>query len=186
MIFPKPKLKIIAISTIYYLLPTIFMGCGYTTRSLISSKYKTIYIDHFVNKIDIAKETESIRRYKLYRPLIEQDIRKKVIDRFNLDGNLRVAGEADADLILRCAVLDFRRDALRYIENDEVEEYRISITAQIELQDKDKNVLIKETNIIGDTTYFLSGPHAKAEPLAIDEAIEDLARRIVERVIEEW
>jgi len=186
MIYQRKKIQIISLSALYCLLSTIFMGCGYTTRSLISSKYKTIYVSHFVNKIDIAKETESIRRYKLYRPLLEQDIRRQVIDRFNLDGNLRIASKEEADLILNCSVLDFRRDALRYIENDEVEEYRISITAQIELQDKDKNIIIKQTNIIGDATYFLSGPHAKAEPLAIDEAIKDLARRIVERVVEEW
>jgi hypothetical protein len=162
------------------------ISCGYTTRSLVSSKYKTIYISHFINKIDIAKETESMRRYKLYRPLIEQDIRKQVIDRFNLDGNLKVVDREDADLILKGSVLDFHRDALRYKENDEVEEYRISITAQIELEDKDKNIIIKPTDIIGDATYFLTGPHAKAEPFAIDEAIKDLARRIVERVVEEW
>jgi len=185
MIYPRLKLKIISLSTIYYLLSTIFMGCGYTTRSLISSKYKNIYVEHFENKIDIAKETESIRRYKLYYPLLEQNIWKAVIDRFNLDGNLRVSPKESADLILKCSLLDFRRDALRYEDNDEVEEYRISITVELELKDKNDKVL-KKTNIVGDATYFLTGPHAKAEPLAIEDAIQDVSRRIVEQVVEIW
>ncbi|MCM8782825.1 MAG: LPS assembly lipoprotein LptE [Candidatus Omnitrophica bacterium] len=177
----KKNLLLLITLIIYF-----FLGCGYTTRSLVSSRYKTIYVGHFLNKIDITKETESIRRYKIYRPLIEQDIRRAVIERFNLDGNLKTETEDNANVILRGAVLDFRRDPLRYINNDEVEEYRISITAQIELEDKDKNLIIKKTNIIGDATYFLSGPHAKAEPLAIEEAIKDIARRIVEYVVGMW
>lgn len=181
-----PIFQPIILSTISYLLSTIFWGCGYTTRSLISKEYRTIYVAHFLNKIDIAKETDSIRRYRTYRPLIEQDIQRAVIARFNLDGNLKITNQKDADLILEGAVLDFRRDALRYIEDDEVEEYRISITAQIKLKDKDENKVIKEANLIGDTTYFLTGPHAKAEPLAIDDAVKDLARRIVEFVVEDW
>ncbi|MCM8792736.1 MAG: LPS assembly lipoprotein LptE [Candidatus Omnitrophica bacterium] len=180
-----PSISLFSIA-IYYLISTLFWGCGYTTHSLISSKYKTIYVSHFVNKIDIAKETESMRRYKVYYPLIEHDVRKAVIERFNLDGSLRISPEEHADLILKGTVLDFRRDALRYLVNDEVEEYRISITVEIELEDKNKNTLIEKSRIIGDTTYFLNGPHAKAEPVAIDEALKDVARRIVECVVERW
>jgi len=161
-------------------------GCGYTTRAFISKNYRTIYIAPFENKIDIAKETESIQRYKLYQPLLERDIQETVINRINLDGNLKISDEDNADLILKGAVLDFRRDALRYLENDEVEEYRITITASIQLEDKNKNILIKSTDIIGDATYFLSGPNAKNEPLAIRDALDDLARRILERIIENY
>ena len=65
------------------------VGCGYTTRSMISDKFKTIYVAPFINKIDITKETDTAHRYKIYRPTLETDITKSVIDRFLFDGNLR-------------------------------------------------------------------------------------------------
>ena len=162
-------------------------GCGYTTKALISSKFKTIHVSNFQNRIDITKETDSSRKYKIYQPLLETDITRSVIDRFIFDGNLRINKEEDADLVLIGNLTDFRRDVLRYTEDEEeVEEYRISITVDLTLINKDKELLWEETGFIGDATYFVSGPDAKSEAVAVNEAVEDLARRVVERVIEEW
>ena len=47
-------------------------------------------------------------------------------------------------------------------------------------------VLIQETSFVGEDTYTLSGAFAKSESSAQTGAIEDLARRIVERIIEDW
>ena len=44
----------------------------------------------------------------------------------------------------------------------------------------------EEKGFIGDATYFTSGTLAKTEDTALDEAVDDLARRIVERTIEWW
>jgi len=46
----------------------VLAGCGYTTRSSIGGKYKTIYVTPFVNKIDITREGDVASKYKLYRP----------------------------------------------------------------------------------------------------------------------
>ena len=43
-----------------------------------------------------------------------------------------------------------------------------------------------ESNFVGETTYFTSGSLAKSENVAIQDALTDLARRIVERTIEDW
>ena len=162
-------------------------GCGYTTRALISKKFKTIYVPAFKNQIDITRETDASRKYKIYHPLLETDITRAVIDRFMFDGNLRISKEVNADLILVGRLIGFRRDVLRYTEDEEeVEEYRISITVDLSLLDKDSELLWEQSGFIGDTTYFITGPNAKSEAVAVDEAVEDLARRVVERVIEEW
>ena len=44
----------------------------------------------------------------------------------------------------------------------------------------------KEDAFVGDTTYFTTGATAKSEKTAIGDALKDLAKRIVERAVENW
>lgn len=163
-------------------------GCGYTTRSQIAEKYKTIYIRQFQNAIDISAETSAARKLKTNYPAIETDITQAVIDRFVWDGDIRPSREEDAELILKGTVTQFRRDALRYVrDTDEVEEYRITLVVNLSLIDKKENKeLWQENNLVGDTSYFTQGPMVEPEQQAIQQAVEDIARRIVERVVEDW
>jgi hypothetical protein len=57
----------------------------------------------------------------------------------------------------------------------------------LSLWDKKENKLVwQETNFTGDSTYFVTGAQAKSEDTAINDAIGDLSRRIVGRVVEQW
>lgn len=162
-------------------------GCGYTTRSMLSDKYRTIYVTPFVNKIDITSESDAGSKYKLYRPTIETDVTRYVNNRYLFDGNLRPAKEELADLVLKGEIVEFRKDPLRYLDNDVVSEYRINLIVNISLWDKQEDKLVwKEDNFTGDTTYFTQGSQAKSEDTAVNTALEDLARRIVERTVEDW
>lgn len=170
------------------LLVFLFLGgCGYTTRSMISSKFTTIYVEPFVNKVDITQEVYTANKYRIYRPMLETDITKSVTNKFLFDGNLKPAKDESADLILRGELIEFRKDPLRYNESDEVTEYRLNLVVNISLWDKKENKLIwQENNFTGDTTYFTTGAQAKTEDTAISDALVDLARRIIERTVEEW
>lgn len=182
-------LRLKSIFVAFCLLSSAFclVSCGYTTRSMISSKFKTIYITPFINKIDITKETDAATRYKVYKPLLETDITKSVVEKFLFDGNLKPTRKESADLILKGELVEFRRDPLRYTDNDEVEEYRLNLLVNISLWDNKENKLVwEENNFTGETTYFTIGTSAKSETLAINDAISDLSRRIVERAVEEW
>lgn len=182
--------RLILFATFYSLLFTLFTGCGYTTRSMISDKYTTIYIYPFINKIDIAQETESANKYRLYKPMLETDITKKVINKYLFDGNLRPVKTESADLILKGELVEFRRDPLRYTDNDDVEEYRINIVVNLTLWDRKEDKLVwEESRFTGDFTYFTSFATAgipKTDDVAVNDAIDDLARRIVERTVEQW
>ncbi|MEA3306017.1 MAG: LPS assembly lipoprotein LptE, partial [Candidatus Omnitrophota bacterium] len=93
----------------------------------------------------------------------------------------------NADLILKGELMDYRQEALRYDTSDNVEEYRIKIAVNIELIDtSDDEVLWKEAGYIGEETYKTAGRFAVSEDTAREEAIKDLARRIVERTVENW
>lgn len=158
-------------------------GCGYTTRSMISDKYKKIYIVPFENKIDITRDSDAGSKYKLYRPGLESDITREVSDRYLFDGNLKPSRENDADLMLKSELIEFRKDPLRYDDNEEVTEYRINLVVNLTMWDVKANaVLWQESGFTGDTTYFTTGTEASA----ISDAITDIARRIVERTVEQW
>ncbi len=162
-------------------------GCGYTTSSLLPPDLKTIYVENFKNKINVTAEQNDIRMYRGYRPGMETDITKAVIDRYLFDGNLKIAHEEKADLILRSELIDYKRDSLRYDANDNVEEYRIKLIINMKLEDAKKGtVLWTENGFAGETTYRISGAGAKSESAAIRDAEADLARRVVERTIEAW
>lgn len=169
------------------LLAVILAGCGYTTRSLLPSDIKTIRVDNFKNAVNVAAEQSNIRMYRGYRPGMEVDITTTVINKFLLDGTLKIANESSADLILKGELVDFRREPLRYDANDNVEEYRIKLIVNLEMTNRKTGaVMWTENGFAGETTYFAVGSQAKSETAAVTAAIDDLARRVVERTVEVW
>jgi hypothetical protein len=183
----KMKLKLMGRVLSFLLLIFMFSGCGYTTRSLIVDKYRTIYIQPFVNKVDISNEGYQGNKYRIYRPTLETDITQSVVNKYLFDGNLRPISNEEADLVLKGELVEFRRDPLRYDDNDTVTEYRLNIVVNLSLLDKKENkILWKEDNFTGDTTYFTTGSNAKTEGVAVSDALSDLSRRIVERTVEQW
>ena len=186
MIKPGLTKKIFLLLPIAFIILNFF-GCGYTTRSMISNKYKTIYISPFVNKIDITSESYVGSKYKVYRPLLETDITKAVNNKYLFDGNLKPVAKENADLVLKGDLIDFRRDPLRYTDADDVAEYRLNLVVNISLWDNKENKLVWEENgFTGIFSYFTTGQYAQSENMVINNAVDDLARRIVERTVEEW
>ena len=162
-------------------------GCGYTTKSLLPEHIKSVHIAPVKNAIDLSVEVSDVDRFRVYRPGIEVDLTNAIINRFIFDGNLKVAQKDKADAVLDLALTDYRRDPLRYSENDDVQEYRLSITLKATLTDVTGNkVLWSEAGIVGDTSFFLSGSRSITEDEAAARAVEDTARRIVEKTIEVW
>lgn len=183
----------LALATTFYLLTTVLTGCGYTTRSMLSGKYKTIYISPFLNKVDMTQESYSANKYRIYRPMLETDITRKVINRYLFDGNLKPVKEGQSNLVLKGELVEYRKDPLSYTPNGEdVTEYRINIFVNLNLWDMKENKLIwQENNFNGNYSYFTGDDTNNAnikvpEDTAVTNAVEDLARRIVERTVEQW
>jgi len=173
------------ITTLFILLGLVgtFLSCGYTTGSTLPSRLQTIHIEPFDNEIDFTASTGR----QIYLPLLEVAVRNAVIDRFLFDGNLRIADVDVADLVLRGALTSYRRGGLRFSDNDDVEEYRVYVTVSLTMWDTHlQEAMWVESSFVGEGTYFISGPTASSEETAVSEAVTDLARRIVERTIENW
>jgi len=156
-------------------------GCGYTTGSLLPSKYRTIFVQPFKNSADF--QSRNIQ----YVPQLEIKTRDAVVNRFLFEGHLRIGKEENSDLVLKGEVKGFERQELRVTDNQDVQEFRINIYVNLELYDPvDQKVVWSEPNFSGEATYFVSGPQAKPESAAIEDALNDLAKRVVERTLEDW
>jgi hypothetical protein len=162
-------------------------GCGYTTRPGLASHLRTIYVKPFANKIDVTRLTTGFERFPIYRHQMEVDITSAVISRYQFTGLLRPASAERADCRLEGELVDFRRDALRYDASQEVEEWRLNVVVNLRFFDQATQTLLwEEGRFTGDTTYFALGANAESEATALDRAITDLAKRIVERTVEAW
>ena len=174
-------------SVILFSLVLVFSGCGYTTRSLLPSEFKSIYVDNFVNKIKVTAESSDERMYRGYKPGMEIDVTNHIRNKYVFDGNLKVTDDKSANLILKGELIDFRNEALRYDRNDNIQEYRIRMVINMELVDaKTGKTRWKETSFAGESLYNPTGALQKTEEQAISDAEDDLARRVVERTVEEW
>jgi len=162
-------------------------GCGYTTKSMFSEEFKTVYVDNFKNMIKISAEQTNLRMYRGYRPGMEVNMRNVVIDKFLIDGNLKLDSEDKADLVLKVNFHDYKREAIGWNATDDIEEYRIKLVVDMEMVDMKKGkVLWTEKGFTGEQDYRTTGALAMSEGAALVLAEKDLARRIVERTVEAW
>ena len=159
------------------------LSCGYSTNLLLASGVRTIHVEDIKNSIDYTQENTN----DIYIPLLEVKVRNAIIDRFLFDGHLKVAQPDKADVTLKGELISYDRSVLRRTDNDNVEEYRVRVTVNVTLWDRTKEKVIWQENAFsGESDYFVTGPLAKSETVAINDAVTDLARRIVERSIENW
>lgn len=173
--------------TALFFIACLLGGCGYTTGSLLPAHIKNIYVENFINKIPITEEVSDRNRYKTYRPRLELDITEAVIDKYIFDGHLKISQKQDADVVLEAELLDFKREPTKYGDNDTIEQYRIAIIVNIKLKEaKTGKFLWQENSFAGSDYYYTTGTQVKTEDAAVTDAIDDLARRVVERTIEVW
>lgn len=163
-------------------------GCGYTTRGgALLEGDPSIRVDSFTNKIDLTREISDDRVFYAYKPSMESDVTRAIIDRFIFDGNYAIRDKSSAGFLLKGDLVDFVRQPLRYDSGDNVTEYRLSVVVDMELRDLNNDKVVwKEERFAGESTYRTTGELSKSEASAVDEAVEDLARRIVERTVENW
>jgi hypothetical protein len=165
----------------------MWAGCGYSTRAYVSNTgYKTVYVAPFVNKVDTTSESSEGRGFKTYYPLLENRITNAIVDRFIRDGNLKATKEQEADLVLKGELVGYRRESLRNATDDTPEEYRVTIFVNMALEDKKSGKKWEKNNFAGETTYYTTGQYAKSETQAVEGGVEDLARRVVESIIDVW
>lgn len=172
------------LSLIFFLCAGLLAGgCGYSTKSMLPPHLKTIYVEAFKNNIVYASEGNR----NLYFPLLEVKARDAIINRYLFDGNVKIADAGKADMTLSGEVVNYYRSALRRTDDDDAEEYRVYVAMHLVMYDNAKDEIIwEEDGFTGEAEYFVRGALTTTEESAVQEAVLDLARRVVERTIENW
>jgi hypothetical protein len=172
----------------------VLCGCGYTNKSSLDAKYRTVAVAGFHNKS---------REYDLEAPLTNAILRK-----FVNDGRLQIAKPDDADLLVEGQILDYKLKGLTYAGRDKPTQFLVVITASVRVTDtKTNEVLWQEKVLAGETTFYtraagttsdrMRGNAAtflpavrsfatEEENLAASEALEQLASDIFYRTVEPW
>lgn len=189
-----PKLRDLLTGVVLALLCCLVsQGCGYTTGSTLSPSYQRIYVPAARN---------STKEYDLQAPLTNA-LRR----RFTVDGRLRVADEAKADLRLETDIMGYRLDPMAYDREDGASEFRVTVVASARLVDTrtgkqlwgDPQVqgtstfmvssLVPATTPRGNTGFFASTVRSFPsgnEGEAATEALENLASQILLLTVERW
>ncbi len=180
--------KTFLFSIFYFLSSILYSGCSYTTKSLLPPHIKNVYIDNFKNSIDITEEVSNKRPYVLYSPGLENEVARAISKRFIADGNLRVVRHPEqADAIVSGELLEYIREPLRYSDSQDVTEYRVRVVASVKFLDRKNNKVVWETgSFSGESSRRTEGSLKKTEETARNEAVDDLARRVIEKTIEVW
>ncbi len=151
------------------------LGCaGYRLGSSLPPDIKSVFVRTFINK---CKE-----------PLVEIDATNATISEFQKDGTLRIGRVDDADVILETTLTTITLEPLRYDRTDvaKPKEYRLIMNATFVLKRNQTGKIIGDGECIGESTFIYAGNLASARRSAIPKASEDLAKRIVEQVVEVW
>jgi len=155
-------------------------NCGYTQKTTLPQNIKTIYIDTVKNKVPIQE-------VYVYVPGLEMDITNAIIRRLQIDGNLKIVEKENADAILEADMIDFEQDGLRFTSLEEVEEFRLYIVLSLVLKDgKTGETIWEEPSFSGEEEYFVNDFKDISRKAASERVVEDLARNVVDRIVEDW
>ena len=154
-------------------------GCGYTQKTVLPNNIKTIYVNTVQNKIPV-------NQIFAYQPGLEMMISKAVVNRLNRDGTLLVAPKEKADAVLQTFLINFQQEGLRFNTLEQVEETRLFVVVAIKLVDKSGKVLWEEPNFSGYSEYFISDVRSVAREEAAQQAMQRLAKNVVDRIVEDW
>ncbi len=174
----KSFLSHIALSALFL---SFVSGCGYTQKTTLPNDIKTIYIDTVRNEIPIDQVFA-------HEPGVEIKVTNAIIRRLNLDGTLKVVNDkSKADAMLDSSMIRFEQEGLRFTSLESVSEYKLFIALHLRLiNPKTKEIIWEEPNFSGDTEYFVTEIKSIGRSLATDQAIDRLARNVVDRIVEDW
>ncbi len=176
----KFKKRLQSIFALIIVTSTVVSGCGYTSKTILPRDIKTIYVDTVRNSMKIDD-------VYAYQPGMEIEISNAITRRLHRDGNLKVVERDQADAILISELISYDQQGVRFSRLENVQEFRLFIEMKVSLVHAQSGELIwKEPYFSGDADYFVSDVRSIARDDATVEAIDRLARNIVDRIVEDW
>lgn len=160
------------ISVALLVLFTIFIGsCGYSSKSLLRSNVRSIYIPIFDNNT--------------FRRGYEFDLTKAVRDQILLRTRLDIVDKDEADSILFGKITGVDENVLIEDREDNIVESRVSVTIEIRWVDKRTGRTIVERRNIKRPTEFIVRRNETLTSSG-NEAFVKIAQSIVDAMEEDW
>ena len=111
------------------------------------------------------------------------------IQELQRDGTLRLAPADQADTILDVTATGYQLAPIRYANDRRTtaSEYRMTLTTHVVFRNRTTGAVLLQATVVSDATTFpMTGDLTSAERSALPLASQDLARKIVERMLETW
>lgn len=151
-------------------------GCvGYRVGSMLPADLQTVHVRTVVNKSS--------------EPLIESEITQALIRGVQLDGSLKVVPADQADAILSVTLNHYELEPLAYRKDVRAaaNQYRINLTASMDLRRRVNNTVVVESpRVSGQAVFDVTGDLSSSKLTGNPQASEDLARNIVQQMVEAW
>jgi outer membrane lipopolysaccharide assembly protein LptE/RlpB len=166
--------KVVRQSFVYvvtYLLIVVFLYlacCGYSTRSLLPSYMQEVHVKLFENNT--------------FKAGLDETATNAVVAAFNSGSNLRMTDESNADLLIEGKVSNYVKSPHTYTSDQNIIEYRITITFSARCVDVAKNEVFWEGSVSDWAALSADGD----EDAAIEEATKKTAERLVTTVLTNW
>ena len=156
----------------------LFSGCGYHlvgTGNTLPPHLKTIYISVF-------KNTSS-------QPEIHRELTSAVLKSFISDGRLKLARKDNADLIMDATLDYYQLRNVSFSSQDLVSNIIIELGVKLKVTDQVKNKIFIEKQLRTQWDYKSTSDVATTERArlkAVDLAFEDLGRRLVSLLVDQF
>jgi hypothetical protein len=166
------------LSNFALLLPLLLWqtGCaGYRLGSMLPTDIASVYVPTVVNKTA--------------EPLIEIDVTQAIIQNIQQDGSLRVVSAEEADTILTVELTGYELEAVAFRKDVRAaaNQYRINLTANMVLRrTSDESVVAESPRVAGSAVFDVLGDLSSSKLTGNPDAADDLATRIVQRIVEYW
>lgn len=156
------------------------VACGYTSKVKLPHDVQTIYVETVLNKVPITQMYTQ-------QAGIEMDLTNAIIRRFQTDGNLKVVSANEADAVMSIDLTALEQEGVRFNPLENVSEFRLFIVLDVTLKHaKTGDIIWHEPNFSGNDEYFVTQVRSQGQRAAAEQAVEDVAKKLVDRVVEDW
>lgn len=115
---------------------------------------------------------------------LEETFTRAVTDAFIEDNRIKIEDQKAADSVLKITIKSFERIPYSYDESENVKEYKISISANILLQEKESEEEIYSANNFSEwATYY---PETEVEEDGIEKVAKEFSEKILRNILETW
>ncbi len=117
---------------------------------------------------------------------LKEQLTNTIIQAFTRDNTLKVVDRRAADALLQGTILRVTEQAGVYTQQEQVQEIRVTVTAQIKYEDVKKRKVIWEEQITQFGSYAPGSAASGDRQAALVEAANKIATEVINKSVSSW